>query len=111
MELGTQNMENIKVLVLDKSVKNEIISDPKESSLHLVRRSNLFTFKEPIRWLSNIPLLVMENISLYDKKNRNQILIQRYLSKVETFNSMQIDAPFVCSITIDRNKVNPREER
>lgn len=40
MELGTQNMENIKVLVLDKSVKNEIISDPKESSLHLVRRSN-----------------------------------------------------------------------
>lgn len=38
-------------------------------------------------------------------------MIPKYLSKIETFNSIGIQSPYACSITIDRNKISPKEER
>lgn len=38
-------------------------------------------------------------------------MIPRHLSKVETFNSVKVDAPYVCSLTLDRNRLSPKEER
>lgn len=113
MEMGVYKVQNIKVLIVDEKMAKEdgiISNDTKPNSLHLIRKSNQFTFKAPNRTLYNgIPYHVIQNISLYDKQKN--LMIPRYLSKVQTFNSMNIDAPFVCSITIDRNRISPKEQR
>lgn len=83
MELGIQNMENIKLMLIDQTlaISSGLIKDPKVNSLHLIRKSNDFTFKNPNRWLfGGIPFHVLENITMYDKKKN--MMIQKYLNRV-----------------------------
>lgn len=72
MELEVQNMESIKLIVMDqKLAKNSslLLANPKIKSLHLIRKSNEFTYRAPNRFLfDGIPFHVIENISLFDKK-------------------------------------------
>lgn len=105
-------MDNIKLVLADGEAAKSVglLDSPKTSTLHLVRKSNDFTYKPPNRWLlEGKPFHLLENVKFFDKQG--EPLIQRYLSKIETFNSMQIDAPYTCWITIDRNRISPKEER
>ena len=56
----------------------------------------------------NIPFHRLSDIALFQSKS-NKLMIPAYLSSLETFDSTEVAAPFICSVRVDRNKISEED--
>lgn len=83
------------------------------NSLHLFRPHNIYTPFEPnyameIENKESIPFYRLSDIALFQSKS-NKLMIPAYLSSLETFDSTEVAAPFICSVRVDRNKISEED--
>ena len=69
----------------------------------------MYTLGGGNKTLFNMPFHIMENINFADKKG--QILVKKYLNKIEVFDSIESETPFLFVIQIDKTLVDASEEQ
>ena len=113
MEMAVSHLPGVRLIVVEKSaaIEGKLVDQgiARTNSVHLFRKHNIYTPLQPNYFLENegqnYAFHRLGDIGLFTK-GKKELMISHYLSNLQTFDAMANPAPYVCTLRVNRNKIN-----